>query len=84
MGPEIDRINFAPQVRVPVLMVNGRYDYTFPLEASQKPLFRLLGTPEKDKRHVVLEAAHDVMTARTEVVREVLAFLEKYAPAERH
>ena len=30
-------------------MVNGRYDFTFPLERAQNPLFAMLGTPEKDQ-----------------------------------
>jgi len=77
-APEIDVLNFLPRVRIPVLMLNGRYDYTFPLESSQKPYFRWLGTPEKDKRHVVYDAAHDVMVNRTEVVKEVLSWLDQY------
>ena len=70
--------NFLPRVRVPVLMLNGRYDYTFPVESSQRPFFRWLGTPEKDKRHVLYDAAHDVMVNRTEVVKEVLSWLDQY------
>jgi len=76
--PEASPFHFGPRVKVPVLMLNGRFDYTFPLETNQKPLFRLLGTPEKDKRHVIYNSAHDVMIFRTEVVREVLNFLDKY------
>jgi len=56
--PEVDALNFAPHVKVPVLMVNGRYDNLFPTETSQKPMFSLLGTPSRDKRHVVFEAGH--------------------------
>ena len=37
LPPEVDAINFAPRVRVPVLMVNGRYDFTAPYETSQVP-----------------------------------------------
>jgi eukaryotic-like serine/threonine-protein kinase len=76
--PESDALNFLPRVRVPVLMLNGRYDYTFPVESSQKPYFRWLGTPEKDKRHVLYDAAHDVMVNRTQVVKEVLSWLDQY------
>ena len=47
-------------------------------QASQKPYFRWLGTPEKDKRHVLYDAAHDVMVNRTEVVKEVLSWLDQY------
>jgi formylglycine-generating enzyme required for sulfatase activity/dienelactone hydrolase len=76
--PETDALNFLPRVRVPVLMLNGRYDYTFPVDSSQKPYFQWLGTPEKDKRHVLYDAAHDVMVNRTEVVKEVLSWLDQY------
>ena len=76
--PDASAVNFAPRVKIPVLMLNGRYDYTFPLEQLQKPLFRLLGTPDKDKRHVVYDTAHDVNVFRTEMVRETLDFLDKY------
>jgi eukaryotic-like serine/threonine-protein kinase len=77
-APEVDVFNFLPRVRIPVLMLNGRYDYTFPLESSQGPFFRWLGTPEKDKRHLVDDSAHDVMVNRTQVVKEVLSWLDQY------
>ena len=35
--PEADPVNFAPHVKVPVLMLNGRYDYFFPTATSQEP-----------------------------------------------
>ena len=75
---EIDEFSFAPRVKVPVLMLNGRYDFTFPLETSQKAMFRALGTPPQHKRHVVLETAHNVMPLRHEVIREVLNWLDRY------
>ena len=74
--PEADPFNFASQVRQPVLMVNGKYDFFFPVEATQVPMFKLLGTAPKDKRHLVLEAGHvppnDVLT------QEVLDWLDRY------
>jgi dienelactone hydrolase len=76
--PESDIFNFLPRVRIPVLMLNGRYDYTFPLATSQEPYVFWLGTPKNDKRHVVYDSAHDVMIYRTKVVREVLSWLDKY------
>jgi pimeloyl-ACP methyl ester carboxylesterase len=75
--PEVDTLNYVPRIRVPVLMINGRFDYIFPVEASQKPMFRLLGTPEKDKKHLLLDTAHDVSIKRTEMMREVLDFLDR-------
>ena len=29
--PEVDQINFAPRVKIPTLMLNGRYDSFFPV-----------------------------------------------------
>ncbi len=47
--PEVDAINYAPRVRLPVLMLNGRYDLEIPLESSARPMFQLLGTPPDGK-----------------------------------
>jgi cephalosporin-C deacetylase-like acetyl esterase len=78
MTPAIDPINFIPRVRIPVLMLNGRYDYLFPYETSQIPMFEAFGTPAKDKRHVVFETAHSVYGHRNEVIRETLDWLDRY------
>ena len=61
-----------------MLMVNGRYDFSFSLDRSQNPLFAMLGTPVSDKRHVVMESPHDVTVQRGQLVKEVLAWLDKY------
>jgi len=82
--PEVNELNFAPRVRVPVLMLNGRYDDFFPLESSQLPLFHFLGTPDKDKKHVIYEAGHGGYPYK-EVVRESLDWLDKYlGPVRRN
>ena len=78
---ETDILNFAPRLRIPTLMVNGRYDFSFPLEEYQKPLFRILGAPETDKKHALLEYAHNVGALPNEMRREVLAWLERYLGA---
>ena len=41
----MDPVNFAPRVRQPVLMVNGREDFDLPFESAQLPLFTALGPP---------------------------------------
>ena len=74
--PEADPFNFSSQVRQPVLMVNGRYDFFFPVEGTQVPMFRLLGTAPKDKRHVVLEAGH--VPPNEVLTQEVLEWLDRY------
>jgi serine/threonine protein kinase/dienelactone hydrolase len=78
LPPEVDPINFAPRLKVPTLMLNGRYDFTFPVREYQRPLFDLLGAPEKDKKHVLLDYAHNVGALPTEMRREVLAWLDRY------
>ncbi len=74
----LDQVDFAPRLTKPVLMVNGRYDATFPYESAQLPLFRMLGTPAADKRQVVFDTPHDVRLRRTDLVREVLDWYDKY------
>ena len=74
--PEADTINFASRVKIPVLMLNGRYDFFYPTEASQLPLFRLLGTPPEHKRHLLYEAAHAL--PRNELIKETLNWLDRY------
>jgi predicted Ser/Thr protein kinase/predicted esterase len=81
LGPALagrDQADFAPRIQKPVLMVNGRYDFTFSVEHSQDPLFRMLGTPEADKRHVVFDTPHDISQDKAGLSREVLAWLDKY------
>ena len=72
--PEIREINFAPRVKIPVLMINGRYDFVFPLDTSQNPMFRWLGTPEKDKRHTLFDSGH--VPPRNDIIRETLNWLD--------
>jgi predicted esterase len=74
--PEADPINFVPRVKLPVLLVNGRYDNIFPLESSQLPLVHLLGTPEQDKRHVVYDRGHAIRGK--DLIRPSLDWLDKY------
>ncbi len=75
--PEMDPIHFAPRSTIPTLMVNGRNDFVLPLETSQVPLFRLLGTPAADKRRVVLDGGH-VPVDHSDVIRETLDWLDRY------
>jgi len=74
--PEIDEMNYAPRVKTPILMLNGRDDFTFPIESSQVPMFRMLGTPEKDKRRILYDGGHIFPFARVE--KDTLEWLDKY------
>ena len=76
--PGTDQADFAPRLKIPVLMVNGRYDYSFSLDRAQNPLFAMLGTPTGDKRHVILDTPHDVTEERPQLVKAVLDWLDHY------
>jgi dienelactone hydrolase len=73
---EIEPINFAPRVKVPTLMVNGREDFIFPVKSSQDLLFRFLGVARADKRHITFESGH--LPPTEPVVKESLDWLDRY------
>jgi len=75
-SPEVDQLNFAPRVKVPVLMLNGRFDFIFPVSSSQEPMFQMLGTPKEHKRRVVYETGHDI--PQNEQIKETLDWLDRY------
>ena len=74
--PEEDPVNFLPRIHIPVLMLSGKYDSVFPYELSQKPFFRLLGSPAADKRQIVYDGGH--FLPRTDLVAESMKWLDKY------
>ena len=76
LPPQIEPLNFAPQVRIPTIMLNGRYDFMFPVDSSQAPLFRLLGVQEADKRHVLFDSGH--VPPDKPVVKESLDWLDRF------
>ncbi len=79
MSPEVDPMNFAPRVTVPVLMLNGSSDHHFSVEGSQKPMFQFLGTPVDRKRHLVLDGGHSIIgDKRSQVIREMLDWFDRY------
>jgi hypothetical protein len=80
--PEVDQINFVTRMKTPALLLNGRYDFFFPVESSQVPFFRLLGASEKDKRQVIFDSGH--MVPAKDLIRESLDWLDKYlGPVKR-
>jgi formylglycine-generating enzyme required for sulfatase activity/dienelactone hydrolase len=75
--PEVDQINYAGHITVPVLMLNGRFDAIEPYESAQLPLFRLLGASPVRKRHVVWDVAHGGAPVNA-FRKEVLDWLDRY------
>ena len=58
-------------------MINSRNDSFLPLEASQRPLFRLLGTPEKDKLHLVYDVPKHGVPPEV-FKKDMLSWLDQY------
>ena len=73
---EVDSWNYAPRVRIPVLMINGEDDFMAPVETSQKPMFKALGTTVKVYRH--FPGGHVDFINRQEVIDLALAWLNEY------
>ena len=74
--PEADQRNFAPHIKIPVLMLNGKFDFIFPVDLSQEPLFREVGTPANQKLRIVYDCGHDL--PRAEESKESLMWLDQY------
>jgi dienelactone hydrolase len=67
-------VSFVSRIKIPTLMLNGKYDFTFPLENSVKPFYDLLGTIKKDL--ILYDTDHYV--PKNEMIKEVLAWCDKY------
>jgi cephalosporin-C deacetylase-like acetyl esterase len=74
--PEADPINYATHIKIPTLMLNGRYDTIFPYDTSIKPLYDLLGSPKKEKVLKLYDTDH--IPPRNEFVKETLAWLDRH------
>ncbi len=72
----VDPLVYMPRVRLPSLLIYGRYDYWCPYENVTLPWHERLGTPEEDKPLKTSLSAHRV--PRHFVMRETLPFLDKY------
>jgi serine/threonine protein kinase/predicted esterase len=74
--PEASEMNYVSRVKIPTLMINGRYDSAFNYETSIKPMFDLLGTPDEHKELKLYETDH--IPPRNEFIRDILDWLDKY------
>lgn len=77
--PMVDPFNFLPRVTAPTLMVNAEYDSFFPVETAQRPFFENLGVPEEDKKLVMTESNHFVLSFAGDLaIGEALAWFDRY------
>ena len=74
--PENDPIHYVTRMRMPTLLLNGRYDFESPLESSQRPLLDLVGSPPEDKRLAVFESGHALPLDHVE--KELFPWLDRY------
>jgi poly(3-hydroxybutyrate) depolymerase len=74
--PEVYDVNYVGRVRIPTLMLNGKYDAILPSEKSSGPMFKLLGTSPENKKYILYETDH--IPPRVEYIKESLAWLDKY------
>lgn len=70
--PEANPVSFAPHVRPPKLVVNGRWDEDFAFKTEAEPLFKLLAEP---KRLELYDGGH--IPPPTLLVPPVNAFLDR-------
>ncbi len=74
--PEVDQIHFASRIRTPLLVISGRYDFTFPFEQSIRPMLDLLATPVEHRKHVLMEGGHGLPPYQ--IARETGAWLDRH------
>lgn len=74
--PEVDTVNFLPRVKQPTLMLNGHYDFFFPVESTQEPFYKLLGSKKDEKKKLTYESGHAV--PHNELIKETLNWLDQY------
>ena len=73
---KLNPLIILPDVKIPLLMLNGKNDTFYPIETSQKPMFNLLGTDAIDKKIIVYEGGH--LVPRAELMREALFWWDKF------
>lgn len=75
LPPPLEPVNYAARITLPVLMINGRYDY---LETPdlQSALFDAFATPLDEKRRVLVDSGH--LMARAALLHESLPWLDEH------
>jgi len=73
---EVRPVNYITRVRLPVLMLNGRYDSQNYYDKSITPMYDLLGTPSEHKVLKLYDTDH--IPPKNEFIKEILNWLDKY------
>jgi formylglycine-generating enzyme required for sulfatase activity/tRNA A-37 threonylcarbamoyl transferase component Bud32/dienelactone hydrolase len=72
--PGANQADFAARIKVPTLLISGKFDWIF---WGKDALIQRIGTPASDKKAVLFDTAHDVSEQREDLMREVLAWLDR-------
>ena len=75
--PEREPVHYLPRIKIPVLMLNGRYDALYLPKESQEPMFQLLGTDPSRKDYRLSDCGH-VSTATAVRMKETLDWFDQY------
>jgi hypothetical protein len=73
---EVNPWKFAPRVKVPTLMINGRFDSIFPISLCIEPFYNALGAEVGQKKLVLFDTDH--IPPRDGMVAETLKWFDKY------
>jgi dienelactone hydrolase len=76
IAPEIQTAHFMPRIKAPVLIINGRDDFSVP-EAAQQRFYELVGSPPGQKKVVRVEGGH-VPADMLAFFREVLGWFDRW------
>lgn len=74
--PEANPLNYVSRIKMPFLMLVGRYDTILDHESMAKPMFEMIGTPEEHKVLKIYETDH--IPPKSEYIAEILAWLDLY------
>ena len=74
--PEANDINYVGRIKIPTLMMNGRYDTLRRFDTFIRPMFDLLGTPDEHKALRVFETDH--IPPMNEFIKQSLDWLDRY------
>ncbi len=73
---ETNPVHYARRIKIPMLMLVGRYDSMFSFESAIEPLYRLFGTAPEDKVMKAYDTDH--IPPKAEFVTEILKWLDRY------
>jgi eukaryotic-like serine/threonine-protein kinase len=72
--PESNMAYFLPRIKIPTLMINGRFDSIFGSDGILN-MYKLIGTPKPYKKLILFDSDH--LAPQEDLIRETLAWLDQ-------